>query len=62
MNLKQYTQRVMAAARDLDMGAARAAAAEVRALGLDYEADLLLIVYGEEQAKAMDRLANGGGR
>ncbi len=62
MNLVGYTRRVEAAAADGDMGAARRVAAEVRAAGLDFEADLLLMVYGQRSTAALDRLLQEAAR
>jgi hypothetical protein len=57
VNLSDYTRRMEAAAADgATVNEARAIAAEVRNLGRDFEADLLLMIFGERSKAALDRL------
>lgn len=56
MNLADYTRRMEAAADGCDFNTARLVAGEVRGLGFDFEADLLLMMFGERSKAALDRL------
>lgn len=57
MNLADYRRRMEAAAADgSTIREAMAIAAEVRRAGFDFEADLLLIIYGERLKVAADEL------
>jgi hypothetical protein len=57
VNLIDYTRRMESATAERDLPTARLIAAEARAAGLDHDADLLLILFGERTGAAFDRLA-----
>lgn len=56
MNLADYRRRMESAADGCDLRTALLIAGEVRSLGRDFEADLLLMVYGERSKVALDKL------
>lgn len=59
MNLIDFTRRMESAAASHDLLTARLIAAEARAAGLDHDADLLLILFGERTGPDFDRLTEG---
>lgn len=55
-SLTDYARRMEIAADGCDFSTARLIAGELRSLGRDYDADLLLMVFGERSKAALDKL------